>query len=522
MGTVATAGELERDRSSSVAEQGAAAQRECVPAGHTLPSALPSQQAHGRRAVVVHSGARDSYQVARALAESGQLEQLVTDLYWSGDATNLRARLLRLLPTSLLQQLAARTDAALPSGRVRALTLRGLATLGLDKLRHAPFGWKRALMRGTDAALGATAGREAQRTGATLVSYSYYGYHAFRASRAPGILFQLHPHPASVRRILAAERETHPECAASLEKEWELALPERDFERLVAEPRMAAHVLVASSFTRQTLIEHGIAPKSVTVIPYGVDCRRFSPAPDEDASRRGSREPGLQLLFVGRINQRKGLHYLLEAMRLLDRRHIHLTVCGRVVDGLDLFRPYRELLRSQIEIRPSVSAAELVEAYRAADLFVLPSIAEGFGQVLLESLACGLPVLSTTHTAAPDLIEEGLQGWVVEPGRADLLAERISWAADHPEALAAMRAPARARAEQMSWARFRAGVRAAFNTFVEQQSEQRRPGSVAVAGASTLLRPGHCDLSSTDLRGNGLPENKAQAAQLARNGGRHV
>ncbi len=268
-----------------------------------------------------------------------------------------------------------------------------------------------------------------------------------------------------MRAILANELARHPDCAESLGREWELALPERDFQRLCEEPQLAAHTLVASSFTKQTLVEHGIAPEAVTVIPYGVDCARFSPGP-----RRGKLDGPLELLFVGRINQRKGIRYLLDALRLLRASagpgEVHLTICGRVVDSLAVFQGFED----QVTIRPSVSAEALIEAYRAADLFVFPSVGEGFGQVLLESLACGLPVLSTTRTAAPDLIREGVEGWVVEPGRAEPLAEHIAWALRHREALHAMREPARRCAEQHTWARFRAGVADAFDAFVAREA----------------------------------------------------
>jgi glycosyltransferase involved in cell wall biosynthesis len=99
-----------------------------------------------------------------------------------------------------------------------------------------------------------------------------------------------------------------------------------------------------------------------------------------------------------------------------------------------------------------------VEAYQTSDLFVFPSVAEGFGQVLLEAMACGLPVLSTTRTAAPDLIQEGVQGFVVEPCRPDLLAQHIEWAVGHREELAYMGSQARLRAEQFTWTHFRARV----------------------------------------------------------------
>ena len=443
------------------------------------PAATPCA-ARRQKAVVVHSGARDNYQVARALAERGQLERLVTDLYWpaapQAGASRL-GRLARTLPAGLRRQLAQRHAPGLTAANTATLGLRGLLTLALDKLPRAPFRWKRSLMRSTDAALGREAGRLAAHTGATLLSYSYYGYHAFGRSRTPGLLFQLHPHPASMRAILRAELLRHPECAESLGKEWELALPEEDFLRLVEEPRRAAHILAASSFTRQTLMDHGTRPEAITVIPYGVDCRRFSPAP---VPRRP--DGVLRLLFVGRINQRKGIQYLLEALRLLERPDVHLTVCGRVVDGLALFQG----LGRQVEVRPSVSEAELLAAYRAADLFAFPSVGEGFGQVLLESLACGLPIVSTTRTAAPDLIDEGVQGFIVKPADALALAERIGWAADHPEALAAMRGAARARAEQFTWARFRAGVGDAFDAFLARHGTAAAPQAASLPHGEAL------------------------------------
>jgi glycosyltransferase involved in cell wall biosynthesis len=260
------------------------------------------------------------------------------------------------------------------------------------------------------------------------------------------MLFQVHPHPATVRSLLLEELAAHPDCAASLEQEWELALPDEDYNHLVAETGMAARYLAASSFTRDSLVEHGVSASNIAVIPYGVDLERFHPAtlPPRNAK--------LELLFVGRINQRKGVKYLLEALRLLKSDQVHLTICGRVVDDLAIFKPFA----SRITIRPSVSSSELVAAYQAADLFVFPSVAEGFAQVLLESLACGLPILSTTHTAAPDLIDDREQGFIVAPRRADLIAERIEWALNHRDALRAMRQAARERAERFTWQRFRA------------------------------------------------------------------
>ena len=411
-----------------------------------------------RRAVVVHAGARDAYQLALALSEAGLLEALVTDLFWTGD--RWWARLLeRLLPSKAVRLLRQRSVLGLPAGKVRMALVAGLRTLAFEKLPFLSAPLRRRTQRAADATLGRKAGRLAQRRGAALVSYSYYGFDAFRHYPHPAMLFQMHPHPATMRRILSEELAAHPDCAASLLQEWELALEPEDFDHLVQETRMAARFLVASTFTRDSLIENGAAASTITVIPYGVDLHRFHPAA-QPPSTAGK----LKLLFVGRINQRKGIKYLLEALRLLETQEVELTICGRVLDDLALF----DAFAGQVKIRPSVSAEELVQAYQAADLFVFPSVAEGFAQVLLESLACGLPILSTTHTAAPDLIEDGEQGFIVAPRRPDLLAEKIAWAADHRAELARMGAAARLRAETFTWKRYRWKTAEAVRTFIER------------------------------------------------------
>ena len=409
------------------------------------------------KVVVVHRGARDAYQVSRALAEASLLESLVTDLYWPGDRGGAKA-LARLLPASLRRMLTARYASGLPSSLVRWCYPSGPVSFLLDKLPGVSFSRRQRAQRRTDAALGALGGHLAEETNAKLLSYSYYGYHAFSAYCRPGILFQVHPHPASVRRLLRQELAAHPECRASLEKEWELALPEEDFQRLTTETEMAAHFICASSFTRKTLIENGTPAGLIDVVPYGIDLERFRPAP---AREKTESSKCFRLLFVGTINQRKGIKYLLETLRLLPSKQVKLVICGRVVDDLKIFEPFQ----SQIEIRPSVSFPELLRAYQEADLFVFPSVVEGFAQVLLESLSCGLPILSTTHTAAPDLIDDGIHGFVVEPRRPELMAEKIEWLIQHRSQLREMKHAARERAEQFTWERFRKGVVASVQSF---------------------------------------------------------
>lgn len=409
--------------------------------------------------VVAHRGARDRYQVARGLHDAGLLDTLVTDLYWAtGTAVD------RALPRRARRLLHARSEAGIPGDRVRCCAASGAWSVAMARNRM-PFGWKRAALRWSDDCVGRRAGRLAEQHESALLSYSYYGYSAFGACRAdvPKILFQLHPHPASVRAILLAELERHSECAPTLLKEWELALPEEDFARLAAEPAMAQHWIAASSYTRQTLAEHGIPAERVHTAPYGVDAERFA------GRAAGGGGGKLKLLFVGSISQRKGIKYLLEALDLLQDPGIELTVCGWAVDDLALFRGYE----GRVTVRPSVNNDELLEAYRAADLFVFPSLAEGFGQVLLEAMAAGLPVLATTRTAAPDLMRTGEEGFVIPPADAAAIAGRIEWAAGHRARLAAMGRAAARTAREFTWERFRHRVAEVVRLILAGQAAER-------------------------------------------------
>lgn len=402
------------------------------------------------KVVTVHRGRRDNYQVARALREVDLLEALVTDLYWPAERFWARG-IERLTPPQVGRALRCRYADTLPSDAVASCWTSGVASMVADKAPRVPFPWQRNAERWCDRSLGRRAAQIASQRNAALLSYSYYGHSAFSnyAGDYPRILFQLHPHPTVVRNILRRERRLHPECAISLDKEWELALPEEDFKDLVDEAAMADHWLVASEFTKQSLVATGTPSERIGVVPYGVDLQRLAPC---KVSRDG-RQP-LRLLFVGRLGQRKGLKYLIQALDLLQTGSVELTVCGRPADDL----AWLPESRHPISIHRSISSEQLMEEYNAADLFVFPSVAEGFGHVLLEAMASGLPVISTTNTAAPDLIRHGREGFIIEPGNTQELALCIEKFLSEPQLISSMGRAARSRAEYFTWERFRQGV----------------------------------------------------------------
>lgn len=403
------------------------------------------------KAVVAFSGNRDAYQLPLALHEGGLLEALVTDVYWPLDRGwfQLLVRPWRDDTGRLPHALESRYCANLGSQKVSIATL-ALLGWGVNLLysNHRLNGLK-------DQALSHKLGQLAKRKEAALFSYSYYAFEAFQDRNKPyRFLFQIHPHPLSTRRILQEELELTPAGAASLKREPDLALPKADFDKLTTEPHLANGWVVASHFTAQTLVENGIAKDKIHIVPYGVDPDRF-PA---RASHPPTDQP-LTIIFAGGLIQRKGLSYALEAIRLLKTKHIRVILAGRGFCDTHLINQYNDLA---LEIKIGLPQKEFVQQIQQSDIMLFPSLVEGFAHILLETMACGLPIIATPHTCAPDLIEDGRQGFIVPIRNAEAIAEKLEWCLENRSIVIEMGLAATAQAQLFSWQRFRADIRSAY------------------------------------------------------------
>jgi glycosyltransferase involved in cell wall biosynthesis len=129
----------------------------------------------------------------------------------------------------------------------------------------------------------------------------------------------------------------------------------------------------------------------------------------------------LRAIFVGSLGQRKGLSYLFHACRALGKS-VSLTVIG--APPLQSC-PVLERELQQVRWIPSCPHAQVLAEMAAHDVFVFPSLFEGFGLVLLEAMAMGLPVITTPHTAGPDLIDDGVEGFIVPIRSAETIAQKL-------------------------------------------------------------------------------------------------
>ena len=217
----------------------------------------------------------------------------------------------------------------------------------------------------------------------------------------------------------------------------------------IFDPANTRMIITNSALSRRLIGERYDYPaERIHVVYNGVDLETFSPSPDHGENAEGG---GIRLLFVGQDFRRKGLAPLLEGLGIAAKAG-H-TPSLRVI-GRDDPQPYRELAE-KLGIAARVSfegpTGKIQEAYRSADLFVFPTLYDPFANVCLESLACGLPVLTTSTNGSSEVVEEGVEGYVVEGAEAGLpglLAKKIGTFCSLPFA---------ARKEMRKAARLKAG-----------------------------------------------------------------
>lgn len=236
---------------------------------------------------------------------------------------------------------------------------------------------------------------------------------------------------------------------------------ERWFDQLAMAGVQRAHWLVAdSAATRDALVQHlGIAPVRIRVVPLGIDHQRFRPLHDAEArARLGLRPDQRTILYVGSEDPRKNLAMLIDALARVRQHHDvvllkvgrahHLAVRAQLVAQIAALG-----LTDAVRFLEDVADDVLPAIYTLADLSVMPSLHEGFGFPLLESMACGTSVVYSAASSLPELA--GDAGLAIAPGpdMAQATAAAITRLLDEPQLAAAQREAGIARAAHFTWRR---------------------------------------------------------------------
>jgi len=365
--------------------------------------------------------------------------------FWTCINFRPSALLAGLLPPGLAAQLQRRTFPAelIPVLRTQPWreAVRLMASpLGLRSLVRHEYG--RCSIDAVYRSLDRTVARRL-RSGRFRAVYAYEdgAEHSFREARRRG-LCNLYDLPIgywrAARELLLEEAEREPEWAGTLTGNHDS--PEKT-ERKDAELALADVVFVASTYTHRTLAAASDFKGTVVVVPYGAPSVPPRPVAPRPAA------PRLRALFVGSLGQRKGLSYLFAACRQVAGA-VSLTVIGKKP-----LTPCAALDRELRQVRwiGSCPHARVLAEMASHDVFIFPSLFEGFGLVLLEALAMGLPVITTPHTAGPDIIREGIDGFIVPIRDSAAIAACLERLHRDPARRLEMSRQARQRAGDFTW-----------------------------------------------------------------------
>lgn len=371
--------------------------------------------------LVVNFNAPELHHLARALAAAGRLTAYVRPYVNKGRAWE---RALAALPGSGDRHAATFGRRALGDPRLAVLTreagvlpdLCAAAVVRASAL--SPATRHRLAARLHRAVRDAVAERACRFLAGSdcIVAYEGFALPAFAAAARLGgraaVLNYPVAHHRHRRRVRCEENEREPAFAVTWPDfdDW----PAGHEERLDEEIARADAVLVGSTYASETFAGEGIDRAKMRVVPYGVDLATFSPAAP------GSRPPGFEVIYAGQLTQRKGLSYLLRGYRTFARPGTRLTLIGSTVGSDEPLRPFAGFFdRVAHQTRPALAAR-----YRAAHVFVLPTLIEGMPLVVLEAMACGLPVIVTANGPA-DLVRNGVDGFVIAERDADAIADRL-------------------------------------------------------------------------------------------------
>ncbi|MDQ2867331.1 MAG: glycosyltransferase family 4 protein [Verrucomicrobiota bacterium] len=401
------------------------------------------------------TGNENVRQVARAFADAGLLDEFWTSLSWNPDST-----MAKFLPARMQALLGRRSFPGNVRARVHSRPWRELARLLLPSnsalMRHetGPLSID-AVLREHDRAVSR---RLREHAVDAVYAYEDGACATFAAAKAQGVptIYDL---PIGYYRvaqgIFAEERERLPEWAATLTGARDSGAK---LARKEEELRLADCVLVASTFTAHTLAQASQLPR-IEIIPYGAP----EPSTEEIPEPRGK----LRLLFAGSLGQRKGLADALRAVEIFGESRCELTLLGRKVGGA--CRPLDDALRRHRWL-PSLPHAEVLQTMRESDAVLFPSLFEGFGLVITEAMSQGTPVITTAHTAGPDLISDGVDGFLVPIRAPEAIAAKLEEIDADRARLREIKVAARGKTATCTWQKYRERVVAVAREVMNNQA----------------------------------------------------
>jgi glycosyltransferase involved in cell wall biosynthesis len=376
---------------------------------------------------VAQIGARRSYSMARAFAATGQLNRLYTDI-WCRFGAGVMSR-----GPAPFRAYAGRHHPDVPDDCVVSFSGAGVLNVARSRLwpvhGAALYGQFLKIGRWFDRRMARHLSRHPLPKG----RHAYYAFttgclETVKMLRDQGVFTVVtQVDPARVEYEIAQREEAKWPGWAPAPTE----IPDAYFDRLAAEWDAADAVVVNSAWSADALARQGVPKEKLHVIPLAYEP---DPAAADAVVHHAAEAKGRPVvaLWLGNVIRRKGIQYLVEAAKLLAGRPIRFVIVGPI----GISKKALAEAPPSVEFVGPVTRDRTAEHYRAADLFVLPTLSDGFAITQLEAMSRGLPVVTTP--CCGEVVENGVDGLIVPAGDAHALAAAIDELAADPDRRAVM------------------------------------------------------------------------------------
>lgn len=384
---------------------------------------------------IVSFGARDYYQVAIALNNAGLLHKYITDFYCP-------KLLRRIIKKRYVEDLNVNKTLSLYLFSLLQFVFQGN---GSKKLIDFIFGFLSGVYN--------------YFTTNKAIVYSYYldgflsFYRIFNLKPKVLICFQVHPTPWFINQIVEEDdRFFSLYCKINFKRDIEFQYSQKDIERYKMSLSQVHRVICASSVTARSIFIDGLPQIKYDVIPYGSKFNVIASISSSAFSYSVNKK--IKLLTVCQLSQRKGLHWAFKAMSELNCK------CNFewIIVSNNLDESIIKIAPDNVRIISSVAGDNLANLMAQADLFVMPSLIEGFGLVYIESLSMGTPILYTQNTGPFDFVTHGVHGIEVKVSSIEDLKNAFENISNGVIDLSVMRNDCKKIASEFNWSNFRMRV----------------------------------------------------------------
>lgn len=369
------------------------------------------------KVIICHPGTQYSHYLAIELYQHGYLSKFYTGIAFGND--HIVSKLNRFLPKKISRQLKTRIIENLPDKFIKrniANELRAIYKIKKGLNQEQVF-FKR------NKSFQENISDKALKSANIVVGYDTSSWIIAKRCKNFGINFILDVsigHPTSKNEIFKMLSEKYPDWSSQIQIKNQQLI---DYERL--ENELATLIATPSSFVKTTYIQNGIDKAKIHVNPFGTDTSYFKFHQKNPIEK-------IKFLFFGSLTARKGLPLLLAVWEESKFDNAELTIAG--FGEL----PDNYILPKNVIKRGKIAKEDRGKLFEEHHIFVFPSNFEGFAQVQIEAAVCGLPIISTNNAGGSEIVEDGYNGFLINPEQEIELKNVINFFINNKEQIAIM------------------------------------------------------------------------------------